>query len=222
MNPHKVSEYMKSLKHDQTRRRLLKTTAALAAVAAKPAAAALLTPRQSLGPFYPESLPNESDADLTRMKGQSGIAAGEVTDLSGVIVDPTGQPIPGVLVEIWQCDAGGNYHHPRDRKTASYDSSFQGYGRRLTDADGAYAFRTIKPVPYPGRTPHIHFQVSGEDIQTLVTQMYVAGEDGNEHDGLFMSAGGRAKRDALLADFRAVESEGIAWRVEFKIVVAAT
>lgn len=167
------------------RRRLLTGAAALAAMAALPARAALLpTPRQTAGPFYPPALPVEHDWDLVRVGGSAADALGQVAHVSGRVLDSAGNPVPGALVEIWQCDANGIYHHPGDRRTGR-DPLFQGYGRVLADAEGLYRFRTIRPVAYAGRTPHIHFAVSGPSLAPLTTQMYVAEEAGNARDFLY-------------------------------------
>jgi protocatechuate 3,4-dioxygenase beta subunit len=142
------------------------------------------TPRQSTGPFYPVKLPLDSDNDLVSVAGRPEPAAGQVTHVFGRVLDPDGHPVAGAEVEIWQCDAAGFYHHPGDRGGRA-DPNFQGFGRMAVDGEGAYRFRTIRPVPYPGRTPHIHYAVKGPGFETLVTQMYVAGEALNERDGLF-------------------------------------
>ncbi|MFQ5776220.1 MAG: protocatechuate 3,4-dioxygenase subunit beta [Kiloniellaceae bacterium] len=166
-----------------TRRALLTGGLALAGLAAvRPATAALLpTPRQTEGPFYPTRIPLDSDADLVRVAGRPAPAAGTVTHVFGRVLTEDGRPKAGVRVEVWQCDAFGRYHHPREPRGRA-DPNFQGYGRVTAAADGAYRFRTIRPVPYPGRTPHIHFAVSGPGMGRLTTQMYVAGEPGNARD----------------------------------------
>ena len=117
-------------------------------------ARARVTPWQSLGPFYPKKLPVDSDADLTFVDGKNGQATGQFTRLSGRVTDQSGAPIKNARVEIWQCDAFGAYHHPRDG--GGVDTFFQGYGQTTTDDNGNYRFKTIKPVAYPGRAPHIH------------------------------------------------------------------
>src|SRR5690349_394339 len=116
------------------------------------------TPPLTEGPFYPRTLPGDRDGDLTRVAGHAAVAAGTVLDVSGRIVDRSGQPHAGAIVEVWQCDAYGQYHHVGE-PDGSGDANFQGYGAVVADADGRYSFRTIRPVPYPGRTPHIHFTV---------------------------------------------------------------
>ncbi|HEY5791193.1 MAG TPA: protocatechuate 3,4-dioxygenase, partial [Gammaproteobacteria bacterium] len=159
------------------------------------------TPMQSAGPFYPAELPADSDNDLVHVHGRADAASGEVTELSGQVVDLSGRPIVGARVEIWQCDANGRYHHPRDGNRAPLDPAFQGYGRDATDAEGRYRFTTIRPVPYPGRTPHIHFAVHGAGIdRPLVTQMYVAGHAMNGDDFLLRRVP-EGLRDLLLVRF---------------------
>jgi len=148
------------------------------------------TPRQTAGPFYPTQLPADTDNDLVVLRGAEARAEGAVTHITGRVLGLDGRAIPGATVEIWQCDARGRYLHPSDTGGRARDSAFQGFGRAVSGPDGAYRFRTIRPVPYPGRTPHIHFAVAAPGGRELVTQMYVAGEPANERDGLF-----RALRD---------------------------
>jgi protocatechuate 3,4-dioxygenase beta subunit len=143
------------------------------------------TPAQTPGPFYPPVLPADAGADLVHA---TGVARGVLTQVSGRILDHTGRPLAGAGVEIWQCDANGRYHNVDDgRREPPLDASFKGYGRVVTDEAGGYRFLTIRPVPYPGRTPHIHFAVSAPGGARFVTQMYVAGEKLNERDGLYRS-----------------------------------
>jgi protocatechuate 3,4-dioxygenase, beta subunit len=157
------------------------TTAAL--VLPHPArAAAVPTPRQPSGPFYPLSLPLDADADLVTVAGRPAPAQGTVTHVVGRILGPDGRAIPGARIEIWQCDAFGHYHHPLDGGVA--DPNFQGYGATTADRDGFYRFRTIRPVAYPGRAPHIHFALAGPGFERFTTQMYVAGEPRNDGDFL--------------------------------------
>jgi protocatechuate 3,4-dioxygenase beta subunit len=148
------------------------------------------TPRMTEGPFYPTSFPRDIDADLTHVEGRAGAARGTPLDVSGRLVDRSGKPHAGARVEIWQCDATGSYHHVGGLVG---DENFQGFGFTTTDAEGRYAFRTIKPVPYPGRTPHIHFTVLENNRRRLTSQMFIEGEPGNTRDGLYRSLGGDAK-----------------------------
>ena len=145
------------------------------------------TPAQTAGPFYPVAFPSDVDNDLVVLRGSAARAEGTVTHVTGRVLGLDGRPIEGAAVEIWQCDARGRYLHRGDTGGRPRDSAFQGYGRMVTSADGTYRFRTIRPVPYPGRTPHIHFAVAAPGRRELVTQMYVAGEPLNERDGLYKS-----------------------------------
>lgn len=165
-----------------------------------PAWAALAaTPRQTTGPFYPVDWTGDIDADLVRVTGEAARALGQVAYISGRVTDLSGNPLGGAEVEIWQCDANGRYHHPRDTGGGRrLDAGFQGHGRILAGADGAYRFRTIRPVPYPGRTPHIHFKVAAAGHRDLITQMYVAGEPGNESDFLLNRLDARARAQLLV------------------------
>lgn len=161
------------------------------------------TPRMTEGPFYPRSFPKDSDADLTRVQGRAGRASGTVLDVTGRLLDRGGKPRPGSRIEIWQCDALGQYHHVGEPELAG-DADFQGFGAVTTDAEGRYAFRTIRPVSYPGRTPHIHFTVAEGGKRRLTSQMFVEGEPGNERDGLYRQLG----RDARLVTMKLEDREG--------------
>ena len=159
------------------------------------------TPSQTRGPFYPHELPLDADADLVRVGGRDTLARGVITHLGGVVRDSRGRPAPDALVEIWQCDANGRYHHPWDRRNAPLDENFQGYGRTRTGADGRYRFRTIRPVAYPGRAPHIHFTIKGRGFEPLTTQMYVQGAPENAHDSVLNRIGNPARRASLIVPF---------------------
>ncbi|MEM7221947.1 MAG: protocatechuate 3,4-dioxygenase [Pseudomonadota bacterium] len=174
-----------------TRSRRLSRRAALAAgvgvgtsllAQTKAIAALTATPRQTPGPFYPKRFPLDGDADLVQIAGRPEQAVGEILHVYGQVLDQAGQPMSGLTVEIWQCDAFAHYHH-QGALDARADPNFQGWGRVQLGDDGAYRFRTIRPVPYPGRTPHIHFAVSGPGIKPLITQMYIEGEPDNRRDG---------------------------------------
>ena len=166
-----------------------------------PAAELAGTPPQTRGPFYPHDPPLDADADLVRVEGRDALARGVITHLDGAVRDSRGRPVPDALVEIWQCDVNGRYHHPRDRRNAPLDENFQGYGRIRTDAAGGYRFRTIRPVAYPGRAPHIHFVIKGRGFEPLTTQMYVQGAPENAHDGLLNRIGNPARRASLVVPF---------------------
>lgn len=140
------------------------------------------TPHQTEGPFYPTELPADSDADLLK-NGKAVYQHGQPTWVEGTVTDLAGVPVAGAVVEIWQCDHQGRYHHPGDGGRA--DPTFQGFGQTAVGRDGRYRFRTLKPVPYTGRTPHIHFKVKLNRTELLTTQLYVAGSPGNERDGIW-------------------------------------
>ncbi len=164
------------------------------------------TPELTEGPFYPDKMPLDTDNDLIILNDGITPALGEVTHLSGRVLTLDGTPVRNAIVEIWQVDNNGVYIHTRDsNNNGRRDANFQGYGRFLTDAGGAYYFRTIKPVPYPGRTPHIHFAVSRNGRRLLTTQLLINGHPQNERDGVFRSAGDEAARRSLLADFKPLE-----------------
>jgi protocatechuate 3,4-dioxygenase, beta subunit len=184
-----------------------------------PARAALTpTPRQTEGPFYPLSLPLDADADLATVAGRAGPAQGTITHVFGRVLDRGGRSVPGARVEIWQCDALGRYHHPRDGGGA--DPNFQGYGAVVTDREGLYRFRTIRPVPYPGRTPHIHFALSGRGFDRFTTQMYVAGEPLNEGDFVLSRIRDPAARERVIVQLEPADAmEAGALLGRFDIVV---
>ena len=178
------------------------------------AAARRPTPAQTEGPFYPVQVPEDADADLLR-NGRLTYAQGQPAWVEGAVTDLQGKPVAGAQVEIWQCDHAGHYHHPGNGGRA--DPSFQGFGRVAVGADGRYRFRTIRPVPYSGRTPHIHVKVRLGPRELLTTQLYVEGEPHNERDFLWRRMSD-ADRAALAAAFRP-GTDGV--RAEFPIVVAA-
>ena len=161
---------------DRKRRKLMLGLSGLIAAGASGTVAALMpTPRQTAGPFYPVSLPLDDDNNLTEVAGKSGKARGVISDLSGRIVDINGHPLRGIRIEIWQCDANGRYRHPRENSSRPIDENFQGHGFTDTDSRGFYRFRTIRPVTYPGRTPHIHVAVLPPDEEPFVTQLKLFG-----------------------------------------------
>jgi protocatechuate 3,4-dioxygenase beta subunit len=181
---------------------------------AQPSAARRPTPSQTEGPFYPVAIPKDSDFDLLR-NGVVAYGKGQPTWIEGSVTDVQGKPVTGSVVEIWQCDEGGHYHHPGDGSRA--DPAFQGFGRVTVGADGRYRFRTIRPVPYSGRTPHVHVKVRSGSRELLTTQLYVEGDPNNERDGLWRRLG-PADRAALTTPFERAP-DGL--RANFDIVVQA-
>ncbi len=186
------------------RRKVLALGAVLGATAARPRlllANLQPTPAQTRGPFYPLDLPLDSDNDLVQIAGQSNTAKGEISNVIGRVLDDHGRPVRDAQVEIWQCDVNGRYRHPGDRGDKPEDPGFQGYGQFITGAQGAYRFRTIKPVPYPGRAPHIHFAIRGPGFEPLVTQMYVRGAPENRQDWILNSIHDTGARESLIVEF---------------------
>jgi protocatechuate 3,4-dioxygenase, beta subunit len=181
------------------------------------------TAAQTEGPFYPDHLPLDTDNDLIVVNDGITPAVGEITHLSGRILDETGAAIRNAVVEIWQCDHEGVYIHSGDVSRKPRDRNFQGYGRFLTDSSGAYYFRTIKPVPYPGRTPHIHFKVKKGGRELLTTQCYVKGHPGNPNDGIWRSVTDARARESITIDFvPLVGSAAGEVAAKFDIVVGRT
>jgi protocatechuate 3,4-dioxygenase beta subunit len=167
------------------------------------------TPPQTEGPFYPDKLPLDTDNDLIIVNDQLTSAVGAITHLTGKILDANGNPVRNALVEIWQVDNKAVYLHTRDSGGKDRDTNFQGFGRFLTGSSGEYYFRTIKPVPYPGRTPHIHFKVKKGGKDLLTTQCYVKGEAGNERDGIYRSIRDPKARDSVTIEFAPIKESRI-------------
>jgi len=187
-----------------TRRSFLRNAAWTAALFSTPGLFAeqlTRTPAQTEGPFYPNHLPLDTDNDLLVINEGITPAVGNVTYVSGRILDSRGEPIRGALVEIWQCDANGAYLHTGTTNADKRDKNFQGFGRFLTGSSGEYLFRTIKPVPYPGRAPHIHYKVKRAGKELLTTQCYIKGHPGNEKDGIWRNMKDEKQREAVTVDF---------------------
>jgi protocatechuate 3,4-dioxygenase beta subunit len=168
----------------------------------------LRTPRQTEGPFYPDHLPLDTDNDLIIVNNALTAAAGQITHLSGRILDGRGEPLRNALVEIWQADNNGVYLNSHDTHAAR-DKNFQGFGRFLTGSTGEYYFRTIKPVLYPGRTRHIHFAIKLKGHEAWTTQCYVKGEPQNERDGVLRGIADPKARASVIIDFAPVKGSRI-------------
>ena len=210
----------------QSRRRFLQSAAlGVTAFTVRGAFAEELvrTPRQTEGPFYPNHLPLDTDNDLIIINDGITPAVGEITHLSGRLLYSHGEPIRNALVEIWQCDANGVYLHTGSGNRDKRDQNFQGFGRFLTGSTGEYYFRTIKPVPYPGRTPHIHFAVKGKGEKKFTTQCYIKGEPKNERDGVLKQIKDPKERDAIIIDFTPIKDSRVGeLAARFDIVLGFT
>ena len=178
----------------------------------------VLTPAQAEGPFYPVEIPSDRDADLTVVDGSEAVAAGQPLSLTGVLLDASGEPIEDAIIEIWQTDAFGVYLHPGDPGYEERDVAFQGFGVSETDAEGAWAFRTILPELYGGRPRHIHAKVKVEDEELLTTQIYFSGGD-IPLEGSIAETG--SELDALLVEVEAETTEDGAQllKAEHRLVV---
>jgi len=181
------------------------------------------TPAQTEGPFYPNKLPLDTDNDLLIVNDSLTPGVGEITHLGGRILDSRGNPIRNALVEIWQVDGHGAYIHTGDPNRKKHDSNFQGLGRFLTGSSGEYYFRTIKPIAYPGRTPHIHFKIKKADKELLTTQCYVKGEKRNEQDGIYMDLRDPRARESVTIDFAPIKGSKIGeLAAKFDVILGLT
>lgn len=206
-----------------TRRRFLQGTTGLLAIHTASVLANLRspTPRQPAGPFYPEELPLDHDNDLTQVAGQEQPASGQITDLGGRILDQNGRPLDGLRIEIWQCDVNGRYRHPRDSGDRPIDPGFQGIGHTVTDKLGRYRFRTIRPMPYPGRTPHIHVAIFPEGERPFITQLYIAGDPRNASDFLYKRVP-ETYRHLVTTEFRPSGDANVDFTASWDIVPGIT
>ncbi len=166
------------------------------------------TARVEEGPFYPDKLPLDTDNDLLIVNDSLTPAVGEVTHLSGRLLDSHGDPIRNAVIEIWQADHTGTYLRARDR-AAHFDANFQGFGRFLTSSTGEYYFRTIKPVAYSGRpAPHVHFAIKTKGHDKWTTQLFVNGEQGNARDFLYREIPDKEK-ESVTVDFRPLKGSRV-------------
>jgi protocatechuate 3,4-dioxygenase beta subunit len=182
------------------------------------------TPAQTLGPYYPDRMPLDQDNDLLVINDNITPAVGQVSWVSGRVLSPAGSPVRGALVEIWQADNNGAYIHSQS-PIANRDANFQGYGKFLTGSTGEYLFRTVKPGLYPGRTRHIHYQITmpGSSRQQLVTQLYVEGDSLNSSDGVLNGIRDAAQRNSVIVPWTPVPSSTIGeLAARFDIVMGYT
>jgi protocatechuate 3,4-dioxygenase beta subunit len=210
----------------QDRRRFLRQLSLGTLFFAVPGAfaeALVKTPRQTEGPFYPDKLPLDTDNDLIIVNDDTTPAVGDITWLSGRILDSRGEPVRNALVEIWQVDRNGVYLHSGSSDHAKRDSHFQGFGRFLTGSSGEYVFRTIKPVRYPGRTPHIHFAVKTKGKDKFTTQCYIQGEPQNETDFVLKEIKDAKAKKSVIVPFEPMKnSKAGEFTARFDIVLGFT
>lgn len=181
------------------------------------------TPRLTEGPFYPDKLPLDTDNDLVIVNKSVTPSVGEITHLSGRILSQAGEPVRNAFVEIWQVDNNGAYIHSGSSNREKLDANFQGYGRFLTDSEGRYYFRTIKPVSYPGRCPHIHFGVSRNGKRVLTTQLLVKGHPQNDRDGVTREVQDPKMRELIMAEFAPIKDSKIGeLSAKFDLVLGVT
>jgi len=167
------------------------------------------TPPQTEGPYYPTQPPLDQDNDLLIINDNITPAVGEILQISGRVLTPSGNPVRNATVEIWQADNTGAYLHPRSMGHATRDVNFQGYGRFETASNGEYLFRTIKPALYTGRTRHIHFKVRSAGRQDLTTQCYFQGEPQNANDGVLRGIRDERQRNSVIVAFTQVEGSKV-------------
>lgn len=181
------------------------------------------TARVEEGPFYPPRLPLDTDNDLIIVNDSLTPAVGEITHLSGKLMDTRGEPIRNATIEIWSTDHEGVYLADREHQ-ARYDSHFQGFGRFLTSSSGEYYFRTIKPVRYPGRqAPHVHFKVKIKGRPEWTTQLFIKGNPGNTQDGIFNRIGNQAALESVTVDFSPIKDSRVGeLAARFDIVLGLT
>ncbi len=181
------------------------------------------TPSLTEGPFYPDKLPLDTDNDLVIVNNSITPAIGEVTHLTGRVLSQAGEPVRDAVVEIWQVDGKGVYLHSADSGRKQRDANFQGFGRFTTGSAGEYRFRTIKPVPYPGRTPHIHVKVKKGSRELITTQIFIAGHPQNARDGVFRTVGGLIERELVQTEFKPVPGSKVGeLAAKFDIVLGRT
>ena len=180
------------------------------------------TPPQTEGPYYPIQLPLDQDNDLLIVNDNITPAVGEIVQLSGRVLTPSGNPVRNATVEIWQADNTGAYLHPRSMGYNTRDVNFQGYGRFETASTGEYSFRTIKPGLYTGRTRHIHFKVRSAGRQDLTTQCYFQGEPRNESDNVLRGIRNERERNSVIVALAPIAGSTVgASTARFDIVLSA-
>jgi protocatechuate 3,4-dioxygenase beta subunit len=167
----------------------------------------VLTPAQTIGPFFPKGMVRPGDEDLAAWETGAARAEGLPIEIRGTVTDEDGKAAPGVLIEVWAANRHGKYEHPADVSAQPLDPNFKGYGRALTGAGGGYRFVSIKPGAYPNpgyddwyRPPHVHFSVYAAGVMhRLITQMYFPGEALNDIDPILNGIDDLDARASLIA-----------------------
>jgi len=202
----------------QSRRKFLGTGLGVAAAtafiggAAKASSGGLTAPVAE-GPFYPIHKQSDRDADLTRFNDAAARAEGDLVIVEGQVLDNQGNPISGALVDVWQANAGGRYHHEKDPNMTPQDPNFQGWAQILTDDQGRYRFLTVRPGAYPVdgswvRPPHIHFKVAKRGHHELITQMFFEDEPLNDVDNLFLALSKEGRKSVVAKSSRGETMDG--------------
>lgn len=191
------------------RRQLLQFAGASAAtvISRQAISETIYTSQMVEGPLYPDKFPLDTDNDLVTINANPKPAVGVITYLSGRVLSRSGLPVSNAIVEIWQTDHYGNYIHSEGALgTQPRDAGFQGYGRFLTDRQGRYYFRTIKPVPYSQygitRAPHIHFAISKHGRRIFTSQMMTNGHKLNASDGMLQAIQDPLAQETLMVDYQ--------------------
>lgn len=179
------------------------------------------TPAEVEGPFYPVMDQQDKDFDLTKIEGRQGVAEGPHIIIKGQITDVTGNPVENAVIDLWQANAKGRYRHPRDPNPQPLDPNFQGWAIINSGKDGRYRFKTVKPGAYPAsetwiRPPHIHFKISKDGYNPLITQMYFPREKLNETDLLLRN---QKASDRPLMIAKPVGKEGNITIYQYNIVL---
>lgn len=176
----------------------------------------VITPSQTIGPFFGVGLVRPGDEDLACKQPRGARAEGTPIIIQGQVMDENGKPVRKALIEVWQANRWGKYEHPDDTTQAPLDPNFKGWGRALTDSQGRYTFRSIKPGAYPNpgydnwmRPPHVHFSLFAAGLmQRLITQMYFPGEEYNDIDPILNGVEDLRARASLIARRMPDEPEG--------------
>lgn len=183
----------------------------------------VLTPRATEGPYYPDHLPLDQDNDLTLITGGKAPAGGVVTEFGGRLLQADGTPVADRTIELWQADVNGCYIHSGGvQRGKERDPHFQGYGKVVTNAKGEYRFRTIKPGLYTGRTLHWHVAVKDGEKRLLTTQLFIAGVEQNDRDGILQRMGTPEQVLSVICEFKPKSADNEELTGTWDIVLGAT